>query len=118
MEFVCIFISCSTSLDETSSVWGTLPQQENKEFQLRGQQSSTQNKKCKGSLLGTQVGKLHPLQGSCASISTEKAVQDQSANLITSVRNVLQSDTGHRNVGRVEGTNGPIHNKKRSVVCC
>ena len=71
-------------------------------------------KKCKGSVLGR----------SCASISTEKAVQDQSANLTTSVRNVVQSDTGHKNVGRVESTYGPIHNKGTGFgkgqwcVCC
>ena len=43
-------------------------------------------------------------------VSTEQAVQGQSANLTTSVLNVVQSDTGHRNVGRVESTNGPTHN--------
>ena len=51
------------------------------------------------------------MQGSCASISAKQAVQDRSANLTTSVRNVVQLDTGHRNVGRVEITNGPIHNR-------
>ena len=39
------------------------------------------------------------------------------------MRNVVQSDTGRSNVGRVESTNGPTHNKgtgceKRSMVCC
>ena len=88
---------------------GTLPQQANKGFNY-----VANRKKCKGSVLGR----------SCASISTEKAVQDQSANLTTSVRNVVQSDTGHKNVGRVESTYGPIHNKGTGFgkgqwcVCC
>ena len=84
----------------------------------------SRKKKCKGSVLGTQVEKLQPLQWSCASISAKQAVQDRNANLTTSVRNVVQSDTGHRNVGIVESTNGPIHNKGTGCgkdqwcVCC
>ena len=48
---------------------------------------------------------------SCASISAKHVVQDRRTNLTTSVRNVVQSDTGRSNVGRVENTNGPTHNK-------
>ena len=55
------------------------------------------------------------MQRSCASISTEKAVQDQSANLTTSLRNVVQSDTGHRNVERWKVQMDPYITRGRAV---
>ena len=71
---------------------GTLPQQGNKG---RANSPLPWKKKCKGSVLATQVGNLQPLQGSCASISTEKAVQDRSANLTTSVHTAQCFTIGH-----------------------